>query len=270
MNYVIKYAFTKENPIPFKTQAEIVNSSLIPLTEDKSFLEKKISFYIRKENLTGVTLSVYVEEEDKKDMQNIVKKYTESLKPNPHDDWTGEPTKTDFFSKTPFSCDENFYKYLEDIAWIGIGLHKKDLTLAVPFAVEKAYETMRIPITDQRFYEENKRLFSQHFYEASEQYKKKTEDEVNKFWGKCGFSNYKGTRWGPHFYYDVVLGLDPFNFTNPTRFNLPSNLSPCETFLKFIVSILQRHNIDLSIPPNVKTCPEAIAHLINKALMLPN
>ena len=125
MNYVIRYAFTKENSTPYKTQAEIISSSLIPLVGDRSFLEKKTSFYIRRENLTGVTLSVYVEEKNLKEIQGLVGQYTGLLKPNPHDEWMGKPEETNFFSKTPFSCQERLYRYFEDIAWIGIGLHKR-------------------------------------------------------------------------------------------------------------------------------------------------
>lgn len=51
------------------------------------------------------------------------------------------------------------------------------------------------------------------FSGASKEYRKKNSKELDKFWGDCGW-NFKITTPGsetdgPHFYYNLVLGLDP-------------------------------------------------------------
>lgn len=273
MNYLIKWQFTKENPIPFKTQAEIVNSNLAPLSEDRFFQSKKFSFYITKVYLTNVRLAVFVEEKNLEELKKVILKYTKSLKLNPVDlekpdennSWDGCPEETPFtFSKGSSDCEEIFHtEYLEDITWIGIGLHKKDLTLAIPIVVRTAYETMRSGLPKSR------EILDQDFRETSEQYKKKNRDELNKFWSECGFYYKSGITWGPHFFYDIVLGIDPYNFTNPNTFKLPSELSPQEIFLKVTLTILRDHNIDTELPNDLQSSEEAIIFLINKALRDP-
>lgn len=283
MNYLIKWQFTKKNPLPFKTQAEIINSNLIPLSEDKSFQEKKFSFYITKVYLTNARLGVFAEKENFEEIKNIVGKYTKELIINPRDptnegfknnDWDGTLREFPF----PDDCTKNFYiKYLQDITLIGLGLHKKDLTLAVPVAIDTAYKTMRImayeteneslrvPIIDTRFYDDNKKLLNNYFAENSESYKKKKQEEINDFWSNCGFYFKSGSTWGPHFYYDIVLGLDPFNFIYPNRYGFPIHLPPCKTFLNFIINVLRGYNLNTNLPSGIN-CSQEIVYLINQAL----
>jgi hypothetical protein len=74
MNFLVKWQFTKESPVCFKTQAEIINFSLVPLVEDKSFQDKKLSFYITKQDYTDVRLAVFVSERNWQALKDIGKK----------------------------------------------------------------------------------------------------------------------------------------------------------------------------------------------------
>lgn len=123
MSFLIKWQFTKENPVRFKTQAEIISSHLVSLVEDESFQDKILSFYITKQELTDVRLAVFVKGEKLEMLKNIVQKHTSSLKSNPrNNDWDGNPVKDPYLS----DCEGSFHKeYLQDITWIGVGLHKK-------------------------------------------------------------------------------------------------------------------------------------------------
>ena len=252
MDYLIKWQFTKENSVPFKTQAEIIISVLTPLVEDKSFLTKASNLYISKQNFTDVRFHTFCRDEYVSDVQKIVKGYTRQLKRTNLSECDGQPKETKFtFSKNSLDCEENFYKYLGDITWIGIGLHKKDLPLAVPIAVKARYETKPLGELDPR------EVLERHFSEASEQYREKNKEEFDKFWSNCGFfyDDGKGTR-GDHFYYNIVLGIEPLS------------LLPCQRLLEGIMNLFQSHNIEINFPGSLQ-CWEAIAFLINKALKDP-
>lgn len=246
MNYVIKYAFTKENPVPFKTQVEIINSHLVPLIEDEFFQEKKISFYITKIGLVNVRLAIYIDEKNQKEMQNIVLKYTNSLKLNTNDEWNKESGETEFLSKTPPTCQETFYRYLEDITMIGIDLHKKDLCSAVSYAAKVALEIKPIGSLIPR------EILDVYFKENSGWYKNKKDNELDIFWGDCGFGYLQGTTEGGHFYYNIVMGLDP----RPSSLNVLLNL---------IGSI--KGGVKIPAKGDQK-CSEIIAFVINNILKI--
>lgn len=211
MNYLIKWQFTKENSIPFKTQAEILNSNLIPLVEDGYFQKKKFSFYITKVYYTNVRLAVFVTEENLTEIQSIVKKYTGGLIINAvdeenkvPDDWNGIPQKTSFnFNKNPSDIEETFYtRYLEDITNIGLDFHKKSLTKAVSIVVKTRFETKPFGELDP------KEVINRYFSDNSEYYRKMSKQDLNIFWSNSGFYfSSSGTR-GDHFFYNIILGED--------------------------------------------------------------
>ncbi len=215
MNYLIKWQFTKNNPIEFKTQEEIIKSCLIPLVEARLFLDIKFSFYITRVYYTEARLAVFVEEKNLDELKNYIKKYTESLILNPKDqdisnDWDGTPVETKFtFLPDTKDKEEIFYtKYLEDITWIGIELHKKDLKLAIRDVKELANK-----VNSNR--SNQRELFNPYFYKFSEKYRNKTVEEIDRFWGDCGFNFNSSGTCGSHFFYNIVLGLDPFNCSDP-------------------------------------------------------
>ncbi len=209
---LIKYQFAKENPVPYKTQIEIINSSLIPLVEDKSFQEKKYSFYMTRIWEKDVRLGVFAEEENVNELRNIVSKYTSLLKLNPVDpenpaennSWDGRTEGAPFtFSEDSPNCDEIFYiKYLEDIARIGIDLHRKNLVNVIRFSVRAKFETLPYGELNPRDF------FHDYFKENSVHYCKKSQSDLDEFWGECGFGYQKGGTVGSHFYYNIILGRD--------------------------------------------------------------
>lgn len=211
MNYLIKWQFTKENYVPFKTQVDIIRENFIPLTENKFFQEKKFSFYITRVYLTNVRIAAFVSGENLKDIQNIINEHTKSLKLNPIDldnneknDWNGESKESEFsFSEEPSDCTEIFYtKYLEDITQIGLDLHKQNLSDAIRFAVRVKLETTPFGNLDAR-----ERLHN-YFQNINEQYLKKNQYKLDRFWNECGFNYRDGGTFGGHFYYNIVLGKD--------------------------------------------------------------
>jgi len=259
MNYFFKWQFTKENPTPFKTQVEVIKDNLIPLSEDKIFQEKKFSFYITKVYLTNVRLGVLVEEKNLKELQDIVSKYTNSLKlnsidpekPMENNGWDGSPQKTNFtFSKKCSDNTEIFYtNYLESITRIGIDLHKNDLHQAISKATEFAFTIKPIGNLIPR------ETLDGYFREVSEFYRNRKGDDLDIFWGDCGFGYLQGTTEGAHFYYNIVIGIDPRG--QSSSFNV----------LLGLISSLKNFNIDqLKIPLGDAKCSEIISFIINTIL----
>ncbi len=256
MNYFPKWQFTKENAVPFKTQIEIIREFLLPLTEDKIFQEKKFSFYITKVYLTYVRLGVLVEEKNLKELQRVVSKYTHSLKLNPIDPekpgenngWDGTAKKTDFsFSKGCPDITEIFYtKYLESITHIGLDLHKNDLYPAIAKAIEVSFQIKPVGNLIPR------EVLDSYFREQSEFYKNMKADELDIFWGNCGFDYRQGSTEGAHFYYNNIIGIDPRGSGSPLN------------VLFSLVSILANNKItQFKIPRDNVKCSEAIAYIIN-------
>lgn len=259
MNYFIKWQFTKENAIPFKTQVEIVKDNLIPLSEDKIFQEKKFSFYITKVYLTNVRLGVLVEEKNLKELQTVVSKCTNSLKLNPVDPekptenngWDGSPQKTDFtLSKNCSDKTEIFYtKYLEGITRIGIDIHKNDLHQAISKATEVAFAIKPIGNLIPR------ETLDDYFRKISKFYRNKKSDELDVFWGDCGFSYFQGSTEGAHFYYNIVIGIDPRG--QSSSFNA----------LFGLINSLKNFNINqIKIPLGDAKCSEIMSFIVNDIL----
>jgi hypothetical protein len=197
MDLLVRWQFTKDNPTEYKTQVDIIKCNLTPLIEDKSFQNIILSFYITRQERTDVRLAVFVEEDNLEALRNIVKKYTSSLEISAGDnDWNGSSVNDPFLP----DCEGSFYKeYLEDISFIGIGFHKGNLEL---LSVDKIMQ-----LANSR--EELNALFQK----LSKGYKEKNPEELNKFWGICGW-DFKSTTPGsemdgPHFFYNLALGCDP-------------------------------------------------------------
>lgn len=256
MHYFPKWQFTKEKAIPFKTQIEIIREFLIPLTEDKVFQENKFSFYITKVYLTDVRLGVLVEEKKMKELQKVVSKYTNLLKLNPIDPekpkenngWDGIAQETNFtFSKDCSNATEIFYtKYLESITCIGLDLHKNDLCLAIGRAIEAAFQIKPVGVLIPR------ETLDSYFRETSKSYRNKNTAELDLFWGDYGFDYHQGTTEGAHFYYNLVVGLDP-----------RGQGSSVNTLFS-VINELKKYNItQLKIPLGNPKCSDVIASIIN-------
>jgi len=253
MNYFPKWQFTKENAVPFKSQIEIIRDHLIPLTEDKIFQEKKFSFYMTKVYLTDVRLGVLVEEKNLKELQKIVSEYTNFLKlnsidpekPRENNGWDGSSQKTDFtFSKNCSDINEIFYtNYLESITRIGIDLHKNSLQGAVSKAMEFAFKIKPMGNLVSR------ETLDSYFRETSEFYRKKKAEELDIFWGNAGFDYKQGTTEGAHFYYNIVMGIDP----------RPSSLNA-------LFGLLNSLGGETRVPGGDPKCSEIIAFIINNKM----
>ncbi len=200
-DYFIRWQFTKENPIPFKTQEEIILSFLIPLVEKKYFLEKANSFYITKINYTTVRLQVFVNHKFLASLQKIVESATTFLVVKNEE----EPVRGNIISKgyAPLNREMDFREYLEDITCIGLDLHKNDLVSAKNFAVKSKFESK--PIGNLH----PKKILNDHFHKFSKHYRllEKGTVKINNFWNRFCESYSNSTSWD-HFYYNIVLGLD--------------------------------------------------------------
>lgn len=214
MVYSIKWQWTKENPTIFETQLDIINSNLMPLLEDETFRENALSFYITRVFFTNVRLNVHAEEENIQELQDTVTGYIEQLLLNPHEldndtrgwrdednGWNGER------SESPLSlsgCDRDFHlNYLNDITLIGLDLHRNDTTSAVQKAAEVSCNITPIGILNPR------ETLDPHFRERSLTYQQKRNSALDDFWGSCGFGYRQGSTEGAHFYYNMVMGIDP-------------------------------------------------------------
>jgi hypothetical protein len=225
MNYLVKWQFTQEKPSPYRTQTEIIRTKFTPLLEDKSFQDKRYSFYVTRMWGQDVRLAVFVKEENLQDVLKIVKSYTKELILHPFDfdermgvwtsqkhDWDGEPRETKYtFTENPIPGEYFHTKFLEDIAWIGVGLQKMDLTEVIQFSVRARFETKPYGDSDP------KEFFHDYFSRVSERYCSKNNSEIDKFWGENGYYYTGSSAPGPHFYYNIALGSDfglPRQFLN--------------------------------------------------------
>lgn len=200
-DYFIRWQFTKENPIHFKSQEEIILSFLMPLVEKKEFLEEVTNFYITKIGLITVRLQVFVNHDFLEPLQKIVESATASLIVK---DKEG-PTQGLVISKgyAPSNREMDFREYLEDITRIGLDLHKNDLLSAKKFALKSRFESKPRGALHPR------EVLKDHFHKLSKYYCLLEKDSVkfNTFWDRFCEKHPNSTPWD-HFYYNIVLGLD--------------------------------------------------------------
>ena len=224
MNYLVKWQFTKNNSVHCKTQVEIIRENIIPLSEDPIFLANKFSFYSTKVYLTDVRIAVFVEESKLNAIQGVIARHTNGLILHSYDmteggdlvanDWDGSPQITTFtFSSKTTDVSEIFYiKYLEDITRIGIDIHRSDISPAVTFAMRMAAELQPIGSSVPR------QSLDTYFRDTSSWYRSKNNQELESFWGDNGFAYRQGSTEGAHFYYNIVVGIDPRGRYQPSQF----------------------------------------------------
>lgn len=253
MNYLVRYQFAPKNPAPFKSQADIITSNLAPLVEEKSFQRGKSNFYITKVNYTNVRLVVFTTHEYLNDIKRVVEFYTASLI-LPNDNWGGNEIEGGTAGSQAYyeshAEELDFRNYLENITKIGLDLHKEDLALAVPFALQARFEAQPIkPLHPQV-------ILESHFRELSEHYRslEANPDELNRFWKHfCYRYRRTATPWN-HFYCNIVLGIDAFS---------------CHQLLNRVMYDLKKDfNITTKLPTGI-SCRRQLVLLINDLLKRP-
>ena len=218
MDYLIRWQFTQELSVPFKTQVEIIKSNLIGLVKDEAFQYKKSNFYITKFNKTDVRLAVFTTKEENLDaLHDIVGSYTKTLKKLNRDGWDGRIVKGEEAragSSTYYESDAmelDFRKYLENITLIGLNLHQLDnFNIAKNFAVEIMYEVPPLGVLEPQASQE---LIGSHFQKYSEYYRllKSDAEKTSSFWKNFSYHYFRNpipTPWR-HFYYNIILGIEP-------------------------------------------------------------
>jgi len=203
MDYFIRWQVTEKLPQSFLSQDKIVKEVIAPILNDGFFKGIVNNYYITKANYTDVRLQVFVVvEKNLKTLDAYLKHKLSNLSLTSKDGPCQQPVVFPYYG--PLDKEQDFREYLQNISDIAIDFHLGNLDEAKKTAVMCRFRTKPYGVLEPRH------CLHMHFLQNSRHYGQLIENNmVDRFWESFAISYSRLTTPWDHFYYNIILGLDP-------------------------------------------------------------